>query len=59
MRALEKRNALEAISCRNYAQVSVWSYDRVQENAFLGQVTLALQSLDLTVENVDWHPLGD
>lgn len=58
MEMLVYRLPLDGVRNR-HLQVSVWSYDRVQENAFLGQVTLALQSLDLTVENVDWHPLGD
>lgn len=39
-------------------QVSVWSYDRVQENSFLGAVNIPLESLNLTQENVEWYPLG-
>ena len=40
------------------AQVSVWSYDRVQENQFLGAVNLPLESLNLSEEHVAWYRLG-
>jgi hypothetical protein len=39
-------------------QVSVWSYDVMQENEFLGQVHIPLASLDLSQENVGWYSLG-
>lgn len=40
------------------SKVSVWSYDRVQENQFLGAVNIPLESLSLTEEHVAWYPLG-
>jgi phosphatidylinositol-4-phosphate 3-kinase len=39
-------------------KVSAWSYDRVQENQFLGAVNIPLESLSLTEEHVAWYPLG-
>lgn len=37
--------------------VSIWDYDRVQENEFLGATLIPL-SCDLSKEVVKWHPLG-
>ena len=38
--------------------MSIWSYDRVQENQFLGAVNITLESLNLSEENTAWYPLG-
>lgn len=37
--------------------VSVWDYDRVQENEFLGATLIPLSG-DLSREIIQWHPLG-
>ncbi|KAG8182177.1 hypothetical protein JTE90_017128 [Oedothorax gibbosus] len=37
--------------------VSVWDYDRVQENEFLGAVLIPLTH-DLSKETIQWYPLG-
>ncbi|KAI9556899.1 hypothetical protein GHT06_016693 [Daphnia sinensis] len=57
MEMLVYRMPLESIQKR-LLQVSVWSYDRVQENQFLGAVNIPLESLNLTEEHVAWYPLG-
>ncbi|XP_013780089.1 phosphatidylinositol 4-phosphate 3-kinase C2 domain-containing subunit alpha-like [Limulus polyphemus] len=38
--------------------LSVWNFDRVQENAFLGSTTISLEELNLLKENVKWYPLN-
>ena len=40
-------------------QVSVWNFDRMQENEFLGAVTLKLEDMDLSKENIEWHKLSN
>ena len=57
MEMLVYRLPLEQVQMRRL-QVSVWSYDRVQENQFLGAVNIPLESLNLTEEHVAWYPLG-
>lgn len=57
MEMLVYRLPLEHIQKR-LLQVSVWSYDRVAENQFLGAVNIPLESLNLTEEHVAWYPLG-
>jgi len=57
MEMLVYRMPLEHVRNREL-QVSVWSYDVMQENEFLGQVHIPLASLDLTQENIGWYSLG-
>lgn len=38
-------------------QATVWNYDVLQENEFLGGVELQLRDFDLTVETSEWYPL--
>ncbi|XP_076347467.1 phosphatidylinositol-4-phosphate 3-kinase catalytic subunit Pi3K68D isoform X1 [Tachypleus tridentatus] len=38
--------------------LSVWNFDRVQENEFLGSTLIPLKELNLLKENVRWYPLG-
>ncbi|XP_065575109.1 phosphatidylinositol 4-phosphate 3-kinase C2 domain-containing subunit alpha-like [Artemia franciscana] len=38
-------------------QVSVWNYDRVTENEFLGAVNISLMSVDLSIETAQWFRL--
>ena len=39
-------------------EVSVWEYDRVSENLYLGRTLIALQDLDLSTETVSWYSLS-
>ncbi|XP_064480154.1 phosphatidylinositol 4-phosphate 3-kinase C2 domain-containing subunit alpha-like [Ornithodoros turicata] len=38
-------------------EVSVWDYDRVQENEFLGATAIDLWKMNLTRESVNWYDL--
>lgn len=38
-------------------QATVWNHDPLQENEFMGGVTLDLSVLDLTQENTNWYSL--
>lgn len=38
-------------------EVSVWDYDRVQENEFLGATAIDLWTMNLTRETVSWYEL--
>ncbi|UYV78900.1 PIK3C2A [Cordylochernes scorpioides] len=38
---------------------SVWNYDRLQENEFLGAIHIPLSEMNLVTEVVQWYPLGD
>lgn len=40
-------------------QATVWNHDTLQENEFLGGVTLPLQSCDLSRETTEWYSLGN
>lgn len=40
-------------------QATVWNHDPLQENEFLGGVSLPLESLDLGRETVQWYGLGN
>ncbi|KAG1663175.1 Phosphatidylinositol 4-phosphate 3-kinase C2 domain-containing subunit alpha [Nymphon striatum] len=43
---------------RSQMQVSVWHYESLQENEFLGGFIIDLTSLNLSKETVTWYPLG-
>lgn len=49
---------LEVVQHRTL-QATVWSHDPLQENEFLGGVSLSLESLDLSRETEEWHSLGN
>lgn len=55
---LEYRMPIEMIQTR-VLQATVWNHDTLQENEFLGGVTIPLQNLDLSKETVSWHTLGN
>lgn len=38
-------------------QATIWNYDPLQENEFLGGVELQLNNFDLTKETIEWYPL--
>ncbi|XP_013408190.1 phosphatidylinositol 4-phosphate 3-kinase C2 domain-containing subunit alpha-like [Lingula anatina] len=38
-------------------QVTIWNYDVMKENEFLGSVLINLNTLDLSKENVNWYQL--
>lgn len=42
---------------RKTVQVTVWSYDSLQENEFLGGVQLSFANVNLSQEVVDWYRL--
>ncbi|CAG9837517.1 unnamed protein product [Diabrotica balteata] len=56
MEMLEYRMSLEIIKMRRL-QATVWNYDALQENEFMGGVELDLSSLDLTEEISEWYSL--
>ncbi|CAH2232631.1 jg6585 [Pararge aegeria aegeria] len=56
MEMLEYRLPLEVIKNRSL-QATVWNYDSLQENQFLGGVVIPLSSLNLKEETVAWYPL--
>lgn len=47
---------LETVKTR-FLRATVWNYDPLQENEFLGGVELELALLDLTAETTEWYPL--
>lgn len=49
---------LEVIQHRTL-QATVWNHDPLQENEFLGGISLPLNTLDLTTEILQWYPLGN
>lgn len=55
---LEYRLPLDLVRTRTL-QATVWSHDALQENEFLGGVTLDLESLPLNQETCDWYPLAN
>ncbi|XP_062564724.1 phosphatidylinositol 4-phosphate 3-kinase C2 domain-containing subunit beta [Armigeres subalbatus] len=57
METLEYRLPLEFIQ-KKTLEVTVWSHDSLQENAFLGGHRLVLADLDLRYEINEWFPLG-
>ncbi|XP_045492000.1 phosphatidylinositol 4-phosphate 3-kinase C2 domain-containing subunit alpha [Colias croceus] len=56
MEMLEYRLPLEVVKTRSL-QATVWHYDSLQENQFLGGVVIPLGSLPLKQETVAWYPL--
>lgn len=56
MEMLEYRLPLDVIKTRSL-QATVWNYDSLQENQFLGGVVIPLGSLNLRQETVAWYPL--
>ncbi|CAB3258183.1 unnamed protein product [Arctia plantaginis] len=56
MEMLEYRLPLDVIKNR-CLQATVWNYDSLQENQFLGGVVIPLSSLRLREETVAWYPL--
>uniref|UniRef100_A0A6E8W563 C2 domain-containing protein n=1 Tax=Anopheles coluzzii TaxID=1518534 RepID=A0A6E8W563_ANOCL len=57
METLEYRLPLEFIQ-KKVLQVTIWSHDSLQENAFLGGIELPLAEIDLRRETIQWHHLG-
>ncbi|XP_044261895.1 phosphatidylinositol 4-phosphate 3-kinase C2 domain-containing subunit alpha [Tribolium madens] len=53
---LEYRMAFEVIREKSL-QATVWNYDALQENEYLGGVELQLSNFDLTKETIEWYPL--
>lgn len=56
MEMLEYRLPIEVVQNRSL-QATVWHYDSLQENQFLGGVVIPLNSLPLRQETVAWYPL--
>ncbi|CAK1578120.1 unnamed protein product [Parnassius mnemosyne] len=56
MEMLEYRLPLEVVRSRSL-QATVWHYDSLQENQFLGGVVIPLSSIPLREETVAWYPL--
>ncbi|XP_061378857.1 phosphatidylinositol 4-phosphate 3-kinase C2 domain-containing subunit alpha isoform X2 [Danaus plexippus] len=56
MEMLEYRLPLDVVKNRSL-QATVWHYDSLQENEFLGGVVIPLSSLNLREETVSWYPL--
>lgn len=56
MEMLEYRLPYEVVVTRNL-QATVWNYDSLQENQFLGGVVIPLNTLPLREETVSWYPL--
>ncbi|KAI4457617.1 bitesize isoform i [Holotrichia oblita] len=58
METLEYRMALDIIMSRTL-KATVWNYDALQENQFLGGLELPLRSFDLNTERTEWYPLSN
>ncbi|XP_045533800.1 phosphatidylinositol 4-phosphate 3-kinase C2 domain-containing subunit alpha [Papilio machaon] len=56
MEMLEYRLPLEVVQARSL-QATVWHYDSLQENQFLGGVVIPLGAIPLREETVAWYPL--
>ncbi|KAM3968313.1 LOW QUALITY PROTEIN: phosphatidylinositol-4-phosphate 3-kinase catalytic subunit Pi3K68D [Aphomia sociella] len=56
MEMLEYRLPIEEVQSKSL-QATVWHYDSLQENQFLGGVVLPLGSLPLREETLAWYPL--
>lgn len=48
--------ALDIVKSRTL-KATVWNYDPLQENEFMGGVELKMADLDLSSEVVEWYPL--
>lgn len=40
-------------------QATIWSHDSLQENEFLGGVTIELNNIDLLSETTSWYNLSN
>lgn len=40
-------------------QATIWSHDSLQENEFLGGITILLHDIDLTSETTSWYNLSN
>lgn len=38
---------------------TIWNHDTLQENEFLGGVSIPLQNVDLTEETTEWYTLSN
>ncbi|XP_073962722.1 phosphatidylinositol-4-phosphate 3-kinase catalytic subunit Pi3K68D isoform X4 [Choristoneura fumiferana] len=56
MEMLEYRLPIDVVENRSL-QATVWHYDSLQENTFLGGVVIPLNTLPLRQETVAWYPL--
>ncbi|XP_030748867.1 phosphatidylinositol 4-phosphate 3-kinase C2 domain-containing subunit alpha isoform X3 [Sitophilus oryzae] len=56
MEMLEYRMGLDMVE-RKILKATLWSYDALQENEFMGGVELDLSELDLKTETSEWYPL--
>ncbi|CAG9769508.1 unnamed protein product [Ceutorhynchus assimilis] len=56
MEMLEYRMALDLIKTR-MLKATLWNYDPLQENQFMGGVELDLATLDLSNNITEWYPL--
>ncbi|KAL6435970.1 hypothetical protein ACFW04_005656 [Cataglyphis niger] len=57
MEMLEYRMPLDVIRERTL-EATIWNHDTLQENEFLGGISLPLGRLDLMNETIEWFPLG-
>lgn len=53
---LEYRMTLEIVKSRRL-KATVWNYDPLQENEFMGGIELDLNALDLNQEISEWYSL--
>ncbi|XP_066255577.1 phosphatidylinositol 4-phosphate 3-kinase C2 domain-containing subunit alpha isoform X2 [Euwallacea similis] len=56
MEMLEYRMVLDIVKSRTL-KATIWNYDPLQENEFMGGVELDLSTLDLLTEITEWYPL--
>lgn len=40
-------------------EATVWNHDPLQENEFLGGISIPLSSLNLSEETLNWYTLGN
>lgn len=40
-------------------QATIWNHDTLQENEFLGGVSISLEKHDLTSESTQWYTLAN
>ncbi|XP_050441435.1 phosphatidylinositol 4-phosphate 3-kinase C2 domain-containing subunit beta isoform X2 [Adelges cooleyi] len=58
MEMLEYRMPLEVVQYKTL-QATVWSHDALQENEFLGGITIELNNIDLLSETTLWYNLSN